>query len=111
MKTIDLEFDDYPDTYTVIVQPVTLTEYEKVGDLFRAAGVEFQVKGETQAIKALVTELVKVAKPTVKGKAAKLLDLDPNLILAIAQRWNAGVREVPLPLPRGSGSTASSQPG
>ena len=109
MKTIDLEFEEYPDdTYTVTVSPIPLSAFDKVSDLYNAAAQGFIGNGTTDGIRALVPEFTKLAKPTLNGKPAKLGDADPNLILAVVRMWHGGVRNVPFPLLRGSSSSEPS---
>lgn len=108
MKTDEFEFEEYPgDAYSVTVSPIPLPVFEHVTGLYDKAVTEFTVSGKTTAIRALVPEFIKVAKPTLNGKAAKL-DGDPNLIFAIVRQWHSGVREVPLPLARRSSSGGTS---
>ena len=109
MRTISLEFEEYPDeVYEVTVSPVPLSAFEKVWELHLAALTAWTSIGDTDPLRAEVAEFVKVAKPTVKGKAAKLLAADPQLIFALVRMWHAGVRNVPLPLPRASSGTEPS---
>jgi len=108
MKTIDLEFEDYPGIYTVTVSPVPMAAFESAWALHLAGVRLYQETGDLAGLRATIAEFGKVAQPKWNGKSAKLLDLDPNLVIEIVRQWHAGVRSVPLPLLRRSGSTASS---
>lgn len=112
MKTIDVEFEEYPkDTFTITVSPVSLGVFEALHTAYPEAVGAFQAQGEATKLRALVAEFVKVAKPTKNGStmtAERLLAIDPNLAIALMRQWHAGVRNVPLPLPRGSSATAPS---
>lgn len=109
MKTIDLEFEEYPDdTYTVTVSPVPMAAFDKVTTLYEAAAQGFIGNGTTDGIRALLPEFTKVAKPMLNGKPAKLIDGDPNVALAVVRMWHGGVRNVPFPLLRGSSSSEPS---
>lgn len=108
MKTIEIEFDEYPgDIYHVTVSPVPLSTFEKIHGLYPPALAGFMEEGSVDGIRALLAAFLPVAKPTVNGKATKL-DMDPNLTFALIRQWHAGVRNVPLPLPRASTATAPS---
>lgn len=112
MKTIDVEFEEYPkDTFTVTVSPVPLGVFETLHAGYPEAVGAFQAQGETAKLRALVGEFVKVAKPTKNGSAItadRLLGLDPNVAIALMRQWHAGVRNVPLPLPRRSSAPDTS---
>lgn len=109
MKTIDLEFEEYPDdTYTVTVSPVPMSAFDRIGEMYGEGATAFHRQGTTDGLRALAAEFVKVAQPTRNGKPAKLDDADPNLLLAVVRQWHGGVRSVPLPLPRGSSSSEPS---
>lgn len=108
MKTIDLEFEEYPDTWTVTVSPIPMSAFDTVATLYVTAAQGFIGNGTTDGIRALVPEFTRIAKPQRNGKPAKLGDADPNLILAIVRMWHGGVRNVPLPLLRGSSSSEPS---
>lgn len=106
MKTIDLEFEEYPkDIYTVTVSPVPLGTFEAINAAYAVAVGGFQAQGDAAKLRTLTAEFVKVAKPTRNGAAIsadRLLAIDPNLAIALIRQWHAGVRNVPLPLLRGS---------
>lgn len=102
-RTIILEFEEYPDDeFTVTVSPVPLATFEKISELYGTAAAEFTSKGTGDGIRALAKAFGPVAHPQAKGKGVALADLDPNLALALVRQWHAGVRKVPLPLPRRS---------
>lgn len=107
MKTIDVEFDEYPDdVYGLTVAPIPLSAFERISILYDdAARTLISGEGIPAAFHALVAGFLPVARPTLNGKATKLADLDINLTLAIVREWHGGVRNVPLPLPRASSAS------
>ena len=113
MKTIDIEFEEYAkDSFTITVSPVPLGAFEAINAGYPEAVGTFQAQGDAGKLRALVAEFVKVAKPTRNGSAMtaeRLLAIDPNLAIALMRQWHAGVRNVPLPLPRGSSATEPSR--
>jgi hypothetical protein len=98
MKTITIEFDEYPGEEIVArLSPVPLDTFDAIVDAYIEAAEIIPEK--VRALANLFGPLLVSWSFPEPADAAGLGARDPNLIVAIAREWIMGVRTVPLPLP------------
>jgi hypothetical protein len=98
VKTITIEFDEYPDQEIVArLSPVPLDTFDAIVDAYLEAAEIIAEK--VRALAELFGPLLVSWSFPEPADAAGLGARDPNLIVAIVGQWILGVRTVPLPLP------------
>lgn len=105
-KTHAVEFEGYPGEYVVRVSPVPVDDLFTVNDAMRRWNTR---EGMTE-LKASFAPFIETWPLEGEPSAETVGRLDVNLLLALVREWQAGVAEVPLPLPRTSSGGDPSDP-
>lgn len=106
MKTLRVEFDEYPDEWwEVVVSPVPLGDFDGSPTLFGLMGLVADLTMTPASFKVLYAAFLPFVQAwSHKGKpsVATMLRVDYKTVLAVIGAWVDGVRSAPRPLPRAS---------